>query len=137
MVPLESLLAFVVASTLLIVIPGPSVLFVIGRSIALGRRAGLISVLGNAPGTLPAVLAGSFGVGAIIAASVMAFTIIKIAGALYLVYLGIQAIRHRARKVSTGAETPTSNVRLLWQGIIVGATNRRRLRSSSRCFPSS
>ena len=84
------------ASVVLIVIPGPSVLFVIGRSLALGRLGGLLSVVGNALGMVPLVAAVALGVGALVAQSVVLFTIIKFAGALYLVYLGIQAIRHRA-----------------------------------------
>ena len=95
MIPWSNLVAFTLASIVIIVIPGPSVLFVIGRSIALGRRAGVLSVVGNALGTIPAVIAVAFGVGAIVASSIAAFTVLKIAGAAYLVWLGIQAIRHR------------------------------------------
>ena len=123
MIPWENLVAFALASVVIIVIPGPSVLFVIGRSIALGRRAGVLSVVGNALGTIPAVLAVAFGVGAIVASSVVAFTVIKIAGAVYLVWLGIQAIRHR-RDAATGAVGgPRSSWTLLRQGIVVGLTN--------------
>ena len=126
MIPAENLLAFALASVVIIVIPGPSVLFVIGRSIALGRRAGVLSVLGNALGTVPAVLAVAFGVGAIVAASAVAFTVIKIAGAAYLVWLGIQAIRHRhAHRRSTAV--PASSRTLLRQGFIVGLTNPKTI----------
>src|SRR6187455_1792619 len=95
MVPVENLWAFVAASVVLIVIPGPSVLFVIGRSLALGRLGGLLSVVGNALGMVPLVAAVALGVGALVAQSVVIFTIIKFVGAAYLVYLGVQAIRHR------------------------------------------
>ncbi len=127
MIPVENLLAFVIASLVIIVIPGPSVLFVIGRSIAFGRRAGVLSVTGNALGTVPAVLAVAFGVGAIVASSVTAFTVIKIAGAIYLVYLGVHAIRHRNAHVQGADATPTSARRLLAQGFIVGATNPKTI----------
>ena len=127
MIPIENLLAFAIASAVLIVIPGPSVLFVIGRSIALGRRAGVLSVIGNALGTIPAVLAVAFGVGAIVASSVVAFTVIKIAGAIYLVYLGVQAIRHRNAHVQSTESTPTSARKLLVQGFIVGVTNPKTI----------
>src|SRR3954447_24986498 len=100
MLPLENFLAFAVTAVVIIVIPGPSVLFTIGRSIAFGRRAGVLSGAGNALGIIPAILAVAFGVGAIVAASVVAFTVLKIAGGLYLVWLGIQAIRHRRAHVS-------------------------------------
>ncbi|KNY04712.1 LysE family translocator [Microbacterium sp. GCS4] len=127
MLPIENLLAFAVASVLLIVIPGPSVLFVIGRSITLGRRAGLLSVLGNTLGTVPAVLAVAFGVGAIVASSVVAFTIIKIAGAIYLVYLGIQAIRHRNDHTRGTPVARASAWTLLRQGFIVGVSNPKTI----------
>lgn len=127
MIPIENILAFAVASVVIIVIPGPSVLFVIGRSIALGRRAGLLSVLGNALGTVPAVVAVAVGVGAIVAASVFAFTMIKIAGAIYLVYLGIEAIRHRHAEVPGPGHVPTPSRKLLRQGFIVGVTNPKTI----------
>lgn len=127
MIPMENLLAFAIASVIIIVVPGPSVLFVIGRSIALGRRAGILSVLGNALGTVPAVVAVAFGVGAIVASSVVAFTIIKIAGAAYLVWLGIQAIRHRRAPTQSSTGQTTSSWTLLRQGFIVGATNPKTI----------
>lgn len=127
MVPFDSLVAFVIASVVIIVIPGPSVLFVIGRSLALGRRAGVLSVVGNALGTVPAVLAVAFGVGAIVASSVAAFTVIKILGAAYLVWLGIQAIRHRHDHHTAEARMPASAGKLLRQGFIVGVTNPKTI----------
>lgn len=124
MVPWTNLLAFAVASALLIVIPGPSVLFVLGRSISLGRRGGLLSVLGNALGMLPAIAAVALGVGAIVSESVVVFTIVKIAGAAYLVFLGVQAIRHRkARALPDASTAPRSTFRLLAEGFVVGVTN--------------
>ncbi|HIE60446.1 MAG TPA: LysE family translocator [Microbacterium sp.] len=127
MIPIENLLAFMLTSLVIIVIPGPSVLFVIGRAIALGRRAGVLSVVGNALGTIPAVIAVAFGVGAIVASSVVAFTVIKIAGALYLVYLGIQAIRHRHAHIPGIQQRPTRARRLLAEGFIVGLTNPKTI----------
>ncbi len=129
MVPVENLGAFVVASIVLIVIPGPSVLFVIGRSLALGRVGGLVSVVGNALGMVPLVAAVALGVGAIVAQSVVVFTIIKFAGAAYLVYLGVQAIRHRADAAASvnGAVAPRSHWRQLGEGFIVGVTNPKTI----------
>ena len=127
MIPIENLLAFMLTSLVIIVIPGPSVLFVIGRAIALGRRAGVLSVVGNALGTIPAIIAVAFGVGAIVASSVVAFTVIKIAGALYLVYLGIQAIRHRHAHIPGIQQRPTRARRLLAEGFIVGLTNPKTI----------
>lgn len=128
MVPGPSLLAFALASVALIVIPGPSVLFVIGRSLALGRAGGLLSVLGNALGMLPLVVAVALGIGAIVAQSAVVFTVIKLAGAGYLIYLGVQAIRHRRHTAVTHEATPTrSPWRILGEGFIVGLTNPKSL----------
>lgn len=127
MIPIENLVAFALASIVIIVIPGPGVLFVVGRSIALGRRAGVLSVLGNSLGNIPAILLVAFGVGAIVASSVVAFTAIKIVGAVYLVYLGVQAIRHRKQRAERDGRGPASVVTLLRQGFIVGLTNPKTI----------
>ena len=127
--PIDNLLGFILAAIILIVIPGPSVLFTIGRTLALGRLGGLLSVLGNALGVIPIVVAVSLGVGAIIAQSVVVFTIVKFAGAAYLVFLGIQAIRHRdvaARQVEEGT-MPRSRRRQLAEGFVVGITNPKTI----------
>jgi threonine/homoserine/homoserine lactone efflux protein len=128
-VPASNLWAFVLASVVLIVIPGPSVLFVIGRSLALGRMGGLLSVVGNALGMLPLVAAVALGVGVVVAQSVLLFTGIKLAGALYLVYLGVQAIRHRADAAASvmGEVVPRSPWRLLGEGFVVGVTNPKTI----------
>ncbi|MGH1549942.1 LysE family translocator [Leifsonia poae] len=129
MVPGPSLLAFALASLALIVIPGPSVLFVIGRSLALGRLGGLLSVLGNALGMLPLAIAVALGIGAIVAQSLVLFTVIKFVGAAYLVYLGVQAIRHRRHTTVTHEATPPqkSRWRILSEGFVVGLTNPKSL----------
>jgi threonine/homoserine/homoserine lactone efflux protein len=128
MVPVPNLLAFVLASVLLIMLPGPSVLFVLGRSIALGRRGGLLSVLGNALGMLPAIAAVALGIGALVAQSVVVFTVVKIAGAAYMVFLGVQAIRHRReRAMPDQSVAPRSTLRLLAEGFVVGITNPKTI----------
>lgn len=129
MVPAASLWAFALAAFALIVIPGPSVLFVIGRSLSLGRKGGFLSVLGNALGMLPAIALVSLGVGSIVAESVIVFTIIKFVGAAYLICLGVQAVRHRNDHTETSptAETRPSSFRLLREGLIVGATNPKTI----------
>ena len=124
MVPLPSLLAFAAASAILIAIPGPSVLFVISRSLAHGRVGGLLSVVGNTAGVGVQIIAVALGVGALLAASEVAFTIVKFVGAAYLVYLGIQTIRHRKEKGSAEKEQPRrSTRRLLLESLVVGITN--------------
>ncbi len=114
---------------MLIVVPGPSVLFVIGRSLTLGRRKGLISAAGNEVGVIPLVLAVAFGIGAVVSASVVLFTVIKFIGAAYLAYLGVQAIRHRRDNGAAEAAKarPASAWRVLAQGFFVGVTNPKSI----------
>lgn len=128
MVPISHLVTFAVAAALLIALPGPSVLFVIGRTLALGRRAGLLSVVGNASGMLIQTAAVALGVGAIVAGSILVLTIVKFAGAGYLIYLGIQAIRHRNEvQAPVARSAPRSTVRLLGEGFVVGVTNPKSI----------
>jgi threonine/homoserine/homoserine lactone efflux protein len=123
--PLDSLLAFAVAAFVLIVIPGPSVLFVVSRGVALGRRAALLSVLGNESGLLVHVAAVALGLGAIVERSVVVFTVLKLAGAVYLVYLGVKAVRQRGslRGVLDVAAIPKRSRRLYGEGVLVGVGN--------------
>lgn len=129
MVPVENLIAFTLAALVLIVIPGPSVLFTIGRSLALGRAGGLLSVLGNALGLLPIIALVAIGVGGLVAQSVVLFTIVKIVGAGYLVFLGIQAIRHRHRTAAIALDGlgTRSPWRQLAEGFVVGVTNPKTI----------
>jgi threonine/homoserine/homoserine lactone efflux protein len=128
-VPTQNLLAFTLAALVLIVIPGPSVLFTIGRALALGRIGGLLSVLGNALGLLPVIGLVAIGVGGLVARSIVLFTIVKVAGALYLMFLGVQAIRHRHRAAAsaTAGALPRSHRRQLAEGFIVGLTNPKTI----------
>lgn len=129
MVPLDNLLAFIAAAIVLIMIPGPAVLFSVGRTLTLGRRGGLLSVAGVTLALIPIVALVAAGVGAIIAQSLALFTVLKIAGALYLMYLGVQAIRHRRDAAAdvTSTALPASPARQLWQGFVVGITNPKTL----------
>jgi len=129
MVSLPNLVPFVLVAIPLIIVPGPSVLFVIGRSLSLGRIGGLLSVLGNALGAFVVTVAVAFGVGVIIAQSLVLFTVVKVIGAAYLIYLGVQAIRHR-REHSDAATTPVarkSGARLVMQGFVVGVSNPKTI----------
>ena len=93
MVSTASLLAFAATSFALIVVPGPSVLFVISRGVALGGRAAVATVVGNAAGAYSQVVVVALGLGALIERSATLFTAVKLVGAAYVVYLGVQAIR--------------------------------------------
>jgi threonine/homoserine/homoserine lactone efflux protein len=83
---------FVIAALVLLVIPGPSVLYITTRSIDQGKTAGLISVFGNALGSAILVILSAFGLSAIVASSRLAFTLVKYLGAAYLIYLGIKRL---------------------------------------------
>jgi threonine/homoserine/homoserine lactone efflux protein len=125
----DTLATFVVAAFIMVVIPGPTVLFTIGRAMALGRLGGFLSILGTALGSLVLVAGVALGVGTVIAQSAVLFTIVKVLGAGYLVFLGIQAIRHRkdAAAVVTGSPQRRSGARLLGEGFVVGVTNPKSI----------
>jgi threonine/homoserine/homoserine lactone efflux protein len=125
MVPMSHFLAFTLATIIFVAIPGPSVLFTIGRALTVGRRAALLTVAGNAVGVYLHVVAVAFGLGAIVERSVVAFTVIKLVGATYLIYLGVQAIRHRRSMSSTmaGAIGPGRTWKVLRDGFVVGVGN--------------
>ncbi|MCD2187888.1 LysE family translocator [Actinomycetospora soli] len=121
------LAAFVGAAALIIAIPGPSVVFAISRALVVGRRQALASVVGNALGVLLQVAGLAIGLGELIERSVVAFTVIKLVGAAYLVWLGVSAIRHRhAAWTELSAATPAPGdglVRSVLRGVPVGLFN--------------
>ena len=124
-------LAFLLASVLFIQVPGPSLLFTIGRALTVGRRDALLSVLGNALGLLVQVLAVAVGLGAVVAASATAYTVVKLAGAAYVVWLGVQAIRHRADARAAldapAGATPVRRSHSVRTGLVVGVTNPKTI----------
>ena len=125
MLPTDHLLAFVLVAFVLIVVPGPSVLFVVTRSLTLGRGAGVATVVGNAAGAYTQVIAVAFGLGTLVQESIAAYTIVKLVGAAYLIYLGVQAFRHRgalAESLDTPVE-PRVLRRILADGYVVGVFN--------------
>nr|WP_202107086.1 LysE family translocator [Agromyces seonyuensis] len=113
----------------LIVIPGPSVLFSVGRALALGRVGGVVSVVGNTLGLIPIIVLVALGVGSLIVASEPVFFGLRIVGAAYLVYLGVQSIRERraAAAALTADVARTSHWRQLGQGFVVGVTNPKTI----------
>jgi len=120
---LGSLGVFVVAAVLLLVTPGPAVLYIVARSIHEGRRAGLVSVLGVHTGTLVHVAGAAAGLSALLAASATAFTVVKYLGALYLVYLGVQAMRAPRVAGEAPAPAPVSLGRIFRDGFLVALLN--------------
>ena len=125
MPPTDRIATFAAAAFVLIVIPGPSVMFEISRAVALGRRAGLATVAGNALGQAAQIAAVAIGLGGIIARSLVLFTVLKFAGAAYIVILGIRAFRSRRELVGVleAAAAPRSTRRIVSEGFVVGVTN--------------
>src|SRR5205085_1128637 len=126
MLPTRHLPEFLLTVYVLILIPGPSVLFVVSRGVALGRRAALATVLGNASGFALQLMLVSLGVGAIVARSDAVFTTLKLFGAAYLVLLGLRSIRDRkalAGVLERTEQVPKGTRRIIREGFLVGATN--------------
>jgi threonine/homoserine/homoserine lactone efflux protein len=127
MLPTRHLLEFLLTVYVLIVIPGPSVLFVISRGVSLGRRAALASVLGNTGGLILQLVLVAIGIGSIVASSEAVFTTVKLVGAAYLVYLGARNILRRKSLASlftpAAAVEPKPLRRIIREGFLVGATN--------------
>jgi threonine/homoserine/homoserine lactone efflux protein len=119
------LLGFMAASLVMIIIPGPGVLFVIGRALAHGRRTALATAVGHAAGNFVVATFVAVGLGAILQRSATAFVVVKVIGAAYLVWLGIQAIRHRKSLADAFAAVaePREGWRAVRDGVVVGLTN--------------
>ncbi|MEU0303303.1 LysE family translocator [Streptomyces sp. NPDC006175] len=129
MVSTDRLLAFAAMSFLLIIVPGPSVLFVIGRALAQGRRAALTTVVGNTLGAYVLIVAVALGIGSLVEGSVLVFTVLKLAGAAYLVYLGVKAWRERGslRAAFAGGGAAQGGSRTFWEGFAVGVSNPKTI----------
>ena len=112
---------FFVAAVLLAITPGPGIFYVLARSLAGGRREGMLSSLGTFVGGLVHVVAAALGISAILAASAVAFSVVKYAGAGYLVYLGLRMIRSRNEEPESAAAPPGNNA--FSQGIITEVLN--------------
>jgi threonine/homoserine/homoserine lactone efflux protein len=123
----SQLLTFVVASVLLVLIPGPMVLFVVSRALASGRRAVLASVLGNSLGSAVLVVLVAFGLGSVVARSLLVFTVIKLVGAAYLVYLGVRTYRERGELAEAMRVATPVRRGAVRQGVVVGLTNPKTL----------
>jgi threonine/homoserine/homoserine lactone efflux protein len=125
---LATLVTFALTGFVLVVVPGPSVLFIVGRALAHGRRSALMSVAGNTTGVALVVCVVALGYGAVAARSVEVFTVLKLLGAAYLVFLGVQTIRHRGDLVATftGPAGPAPG-RIYRQAVVVGVTNPKVL----------
>jgi threonine/homoserine/homoserine lactone efflux protein len=121
--PWPVLSAFLVASLVLAATPGPAVFYIVTRSVAQGRRVGLASVAGIALGNFVNMVAASLGLAALFAVSAGAFTIVKYAGAAYLVYLGVRALSGPRGEGSGIAPKPVSVREAFRDGVIVALFN--------------
>jgi threonine/homoserine/homoserine lactone efflux protein len=124
---LTTILLFVAVTATLFVIPGPSVLYIITRSVAQGRGAGLISVLGMHVGTLPYAAAATLGLSTLLTASSTAFLTIKYLGAAYLIWLGIQKLRIRRGDADPDGDRPAPLSRVFAQAVLVSVLNPKTL----------
>jgi len=121
----EQVVGLAVACVVLLAVPGPSVLFIVGRALSYGRRVALATVLGNTVGCAIAAATVAVGLGPVLQASETAFGVVRIVGAAYLVWLGVQAWRHSRGATATpevSGRAPGVG-RAARAGLVVGITN--------------
>ena len=114
---------FVLASAVLLITPGPAVLYIIARSVDKGRRAGLVSVCAIEVGNFMHVIAATLGLSALLLSSALAFTTVKFLGAGYLIYLGLRKIFTRETIQTTNKSRPQSLRQIFSQGVVVATLN--------------
>jgi threonine/homoserine/homoserine lactone efflux protein len=119
----STLLLFAAASLALLLVPGPSVLYIVTRSVSQGRSAGLVSMLGVHVGSVVHVTAAALGLSALLASSATAFAIVKYLGAAYLIWLGVQKLRNRKAPVEEVTPVRVARRRLFGQGVVVNVLN--------------
>ena len=114
---------FLAAGFLLLMTPGPAVIYIVTRSVEQGRRAGLVSVLGICTGTLAHVASAALGISALLVTSTRAFNVLRYLGAAYLIVLGLRTLSKRAPEVGT-VEVPRASLRRIFvQGVVVNLLN--------------
>jgi threonine/homoserine/homoserine lactone efflux protein len=125
MPPGDHLLEFAITAFVLIVVPGPSVLFVVSRGVALGRRAALATVIGNTGGVMVQAVLVALGLGALVERSDAVFTVVKLVGAVYLLILGVRMLRsrHGLAQLHDATDVPKGTRRIVREGFVVGLTN--------------
>ncbi len=123
MLELSKLPLFFLAAIVLLLTPGPAVLYIVARSVDQGRRAGLVSVLSIEVGNSMHVLAATFGLSALLASSALAFSVVKYLGAAYLIFLGVRKLLSPEAAISSTAVSPQSRRRIFSQGVLVAALN--------------
>lgn len=138
MIDATHLSQFLVASILIIMVPGPSVLFTLARGVAWGRVVAVLTVFGNSLGTLLLSLVVAFGLGPLLARSTILAVVLQLCGGAYLLYLGIDALRHRhehARAMTKREEVRPPSLKIIQQGFVVGVLNPKSLIFFAAVFP--
>jgi threonine/homoserine/homoserine lactone efflux protein len=115
--------AFLIAATVLAVTPGPGIAYVVARTVAGGRAEGLASCIGTGIGGMLHVLAAAVGLSILVAQSALAFTVVKVVGAAYLVYLGVRMLLRKKADVADQPVAPQGARRALLEGVVVEALN--------------
>ena len=123
MIDSTTLVSFGLAVSLLVIIPGPSTLYIVTRSLDQGKQAGLASVLGISVGAIAHFFAAGLGLSAVLMTSAAAFSAVKYAGALYLIYLGIQKLRSNERLIFDSEVQKDSLLTIFRQGVVVNVLN--------------
>ena len=118
---------FIATALALLAIPGPAVLYVVGRSIDQGRTAGLASVLGITTGTIVHITAATIGLSSLVLASKVAFDAVRYVGAAYLILLGVRRLLTRGQEEAAGARPPRTLRRLFTQGLVVNLLNPKTI----------
>jgi threonine/homoserine/homoserine lactone efflux protein len=132
------LAAFIVASMIIIIVPGPSVLFTLARGVAWGRAVAVLTVLGNSLGALTLSVIVAVGLGPLLARSTVLSVVLQLLGGFYLLWLGAEAFRHRrahAAAMSPNEQERPSNVLIVRQGYVVGVLNPKSLVFFVAVFP--
>jgi threonine/homoserine/homoserine lactone efflux protein len=119
----STIAVFLLAGLVLVVVPGPNILYIVARGVHQGRAAGLISALGVEVGTLVHVAAAALGLSALLASSATAFAAVKYAGAAYLLWLGLRTLLAKDASHRTLAPPPASMRAVFWQGVTVNVLN--------------
>jgi threonine/homoserine/homoserine lactone efflux protein len=123
-------LTFAAAALVIIAIPGPSVMFVVARALTYGRRAAVLTVVGNTVGEYVQVVVVAIGIGVLVERSIWVFDVVKLVGAAYLVILGVRTFRNRRSlqgAVPVVSAAPERNSKLVLQGFVVGVSNPKSI----------
>lgn len=138
MIDSTHLVRFILASAAIILVPGPSIMFVIARAIAWGRRTAFLTVLGNALGMFVLAMVVAGGLGPVLQSSKILLVGLQVVGGCYLIYLGYEAFKHRSEQaqiIATITESKPSTIRNLKQGFMVGLLNPKAIVFIGAIFP--